>query len=170
MYEKLERLREEVRRCEKRFQDAQEKLRLAREKLKECEASQILSDVGALNFTPEDLAKVLAAVKSGQLSDVISVHKEKEDKETDEDDESERAGSGKDKKLSQSTDEVKDTVNDEELNGLNDENDGSAENTEDDKNNSSDENNSEDESDYLDVLNSSAYDTSYEEGYGGYKG
>ena len=100
---------------------------------------------------------------AGQLSG-------KEDESTDEDDESERAGSGKDKKLSQSTDEVKDTVNDEELNGQNNENDCSAENTEDDKNNSSDENNSEDESDYLDVLNSSAYDTSYEEGYGGYKG
>lgn len=170
MYEKLERLREEVRRCEKRFQDAQEKLRLAREKLKECEASQILSDVGALNLTPEDLAKVLAAVKSGQLSDVISVNKEKEDKETDEDDDSESAGSGKDKKLSQSTDEVIDTVNDEELNGQNNENDGSAGNTEDEKNNSLNENNSEDETDYLDVLNSSAYDTSYEEGYGGYKG
>ena len=151
MYERLERLREEVKRCEKRFQDAQEKLRVARERLKDCEASQILSDVGALNLTPEELAKVLAVVKSGQLSDLISGHKE--DSETDEKDDSDRGESDNDKKLSQSTEEVTDTANPEGLNGQNDVNESSSE-----------------ESDYLDVLNSSAYDTSYEEGYGGYKG
>ncbi|MBE6005360.1 MAG: DUF4315 family protein [Lachnospiraceae bacterium] len=151
MYERLERLREEVKRCEKRFQDAQEKLRVARERLKDCEASQILSDVGALNLTPEELAKVLAVVKSGQLSDLISGHKE--DSETDEKDDSDRGESDNDKKLSQSTEEVTDTANPEGLNGQNDVDESSSE-----------------ESDYLDVLNSSAYDTSYEEGYGGYKG
>lgn len=151
MYERLERLREEVKRCEKRFQDAQEKLRVARERLKDCEASQILSDVGALNLTPEELAKVLAVVKSGQLSDLISGHKK--DGETDEKDDSDRGESDNDKKLSKSTEEVTDTANPEGLNGQNDVNESSSE-----------------ESDYLDVLNSSAYDTSYEEGYGGYKG
>ncbi len=151
MYERLERLREEVKRCEKRFQDAQEKLRVARERLKDCEASQILSDVGALNLTPEELAKVLAVVKSGQLSDLISGHKE--DGETDEKDDSDRCESDNDKKLSKNTEEVTDTANPEGLNGQNDVNESSSE-----------------ESDYLDVLNSSAYDTSYEEGYGGYKG
>jgi len=151
MYERLERLREEVKRCEKRFQDAQEKLRVARERLKDCEASQILSDVGALNLTPEELAKVLAVVKSGQLSDLISGHKE--DGETEEKDDSDRSESDNDKKLSKNTEEVTDTANPEGLNGQNDVNESSSE-----------------ESDYLDVLNSSAYDTSYEEGYGGYKG
>ena len=151
MYERLERLREEVKRCEKRFQDAQEKLRVARERLKDCEASQILSDVGALNLTPEELAKVLAVVKSGQLSDLISGHKE--DGETDEKDDSDRGESDNDKKLSKNTEEVTDTANPEGLNGQNDVDESSSE-----------------ESDYLDVLNSSAYDTSYEEGYGGYKG
>ncbi|ETP71488.1 hypothetical protein UYO_2560 [Lachnospiraceae bacterium JC7] len=151
MYERLERLREEVKRCEKRFQDAQEKLRVARERLKDCEASQILSDVGALNLTPEELAKVLAVVKSGQLSDLISGHKE--DGETDEKEDSDRGESDNDKKLSKNTEEVTDTANPEGLNGQNDVDESSSE-----------------ESDYLDVLNSSAYDTSYEEGYGGYKG
>lgn len=67
MYEKLDKLREEVGRCERRFADAQNKLKAAQEKLREAEASQILSDVGALKLTPEQLAQVLSLVKSGQL-------------------------------------------------------------------------------------------------------
>ena len=68
MYEKLDKLRDEVKRCEKRVVDAQSKLKTAQEKLKEGEASQILSDVGALKLSPEELARVLALVKSGQLN------------------------------------------------------------------------------------------------------
>ncbi len=67
MYEKLDKLREEVRRSERRLADAQNKLKAAQEKLREAEASQILSDVGALKLTPEQLAQVLSLVKSGQL-------------------------------------------------------------------------------------------------------
>ncbi len=67
MYEKLDKLRDEVRRCEKRAAEAQNRLRAAQEKLKEGEASQILSDVGAMKLTPEELAKVLALVKAGAL-------------------------------------------------------------------------------------------------------
>lgn len=68
MYEKLDKLRDEVKRCEKRVADAQSKLKAAQEKLKEGEASQILSDVGALKMSPEELAMVLELVKSGQLN------------------------------------------------------------------------------------------------------
>lgn len=68
MYEKLDKLRDEVKRCEKRVVDAQSKLKAAQEKLKEGEASQILSDVGALKMSPEELARVLELVKSGQLN------------------------------------------------------------------------------------------------------
>lgn len=68
MYEKLDKLRDEVKRCEKRVADAQSKLKAAQEKLKEGEASQILSDVGALKMSPEELARVLELVKSGQLN------------------------------------------------------------------------------------------------------
>jgi hypothetical protein len=67
MYEKLDKLREEVGRCERRFADAQNKLKAAQEKLREAETSQILSDVGALKLTPEQLAQVLSLVKSGQF-------------------------------------------------------------------------------------------------------
>ena len=68
MYEKLDKLRDEVKRCEKRVADAQSKLKAAQEKLKEGEASQILSDVSALKMSPEELARVLELVKSGQLN------------------------------------------------------------------------------------------------------
>ena len=43
MFEKLDKLREEVRRCEKRRDEANERLKAAQAKLKEAEASQILS-------------------------------------------------------------------------------------------------------------------------------
>ena len=67
MYERLDRLREEVKRCEKRMEDAQERLKAAQAKLKEAEATQILSDVGALNLTPEQLAQFLQMAASGSL-------------------------------------------------------------------------------------------------------
>ena len=76
MYEKLDKLRDEVKRCEKRVADAQSKLKAAQEKLKEGEASQILSDVGALKMSPEELARVLELVKSGQLNQGDSTNTE----------------------------------------------------------------------------------------------
>lgn len=79
MYEKLDKLRDEVRRCEKRAADAQNRLRVAQEKLKEGEASQILSDVGAMKLTPEELAQVLSLVKAGALNGVQPTIEEKKD-------------------------------------------------------------------------------------------
>ncbi len=78
MYEKLDKLREEVRRCEKRAIDAQNRLKAAQEKLKESEASQILADVGAMKLSPEKLAQVLALVKSGQLKSESGMSEEAE--------------------------------------------------------------------------------------------
>jgi len=74
MYEKLDKLRDEVKHCEKRVAEAQSRLKAAQEKLKEGEASQILSDVGALKMPPEELAKVLELVKSGQLNQEAAVN------------------------------------------------------------------------------------------------
>lgn len=76
MYEKLDKLRDEVKRCEKRVADAQSKLKVAQEKLKEGEASQIISDVGALKMSPEELARVLELVKSGQLNQADATNTE----------------------------------------------------------------------------------------------
>ena len=83
MYEKLDKLREEVRRSERRFADAQNKLKVAQEKLREGEASQILSDVGALKLTPEQLAQVLSLVKSGQLGTEIGLKTDSADSDLD---------------------------------------------------------------------------------------
>ena len=75
MFEKLDKLREEVRRCEKRRDEANERLKAAQAKLKEAEASQILSDVGALKLSPEEVAKLLQLAASGQLSVPASENK-----------------------------------------------------------------------------------------------
>lgn len=83
MYEKLDKLREEVRRSERRLADAQNKLKVAQEKLREGEASQILSDVGALKLTPEQLAQVLSLVKSGQLGSEIRLKSDAADLNAD---------------------------------------------------------------------------------------
>lgn len=70
MYEKLDRLREEVRRAEKRKESADKKLKEAQERLQEAENSQILADVGALNYTPEQVALFLRMAASGKLPKV----------------------------------------------------------------------------------------------------
>ena len=75
MFEKLDKLREEVRRCEKRRDEANERLKVAQAKLKDAEASQILSDVGALKLSPEEVAKLLQLAASGQLSVPIADNK-----------------------------------------------------------------------------------------------
>jgi hypothetical protein len=68
MFERLDKLREEVKRCEKRRDEANERLKAAQAKLKEAEASQILSDVGALKLSPEEVARLLQMAASGQLA------------------------------------------------------------------------------------------------------
>ena len=64
MYEKLDKLRAEVKRWEQKIEDDKAKLRQAQDKLKEAEHSQILSDVGALNLSPEQLAEFLKLATS----------------------------------------------------------------------------------------------------------
>ena len=66
MYEKLDKLRAEVRRWRRKLEDDKAKLKLAEQKLQEAENSQILADVGALNLTPEKLAEFLKLVSNGQ--------------------------------------------------------------------------------------------------------
>ncbi len=66
MYEKLDKLRAEVRRWRRKLEDDKAKLKLAEQKLQEAENTQILADVGALNLTPEKLAEFLKLVSNGQ--------------------------------------------------------------------------------------------------------
>ena len=56
MYEKLDKLRAEVKRWEQRIEDDKAKLRIAKEKLERAENEQILADVGALTLKHEQVA------------------------------------------------------------------------------------------------------------------
>nr|WP_288974542.1 DUF4315 family protein [uncultured Shuttleworthia sp.] len=67
MYEKLEKLRAELRRAEKRKKDADLKLKTAQERLKEAENAQILSDVGTFHMTPKQVAEFLKLAASGAI-------------------------------------------------------------------------------------------------------
>ena len=87
-------LRTEVERCKRKVEDDRAKLKVAEEKLKEAESSQILADVGALNLSPEQLAEFLKLVTSAKPgTDVYAGGNTKEsydnDPEEDEYDESE---------------------------------------------------------------------------------
>ena len=67
MYEKLDRLRADVERWKQKVEEDKGKLKAAEQKLKEAENAQIIADVGAVNFSPEQLALFLQQVASGQL-------------------------------------------------------------------------------------------------------
>ncbi len=112
MYEKLDKLRNIVKRSEKRLADAERRLKEDRDKLKEEEATQILSDVESLNLTPEQLASVLALVKSGQLGPLpfgtadensTAINEKSEDKEISED-----KGNTEDTESKETTEEMSD--------------------------------------------------------------
>ncbi len=72
MYEKLEKLRGEVKRLRTRVEDDQNRLKAAEEKLKKAENDQILSDVSAMNLGPEQLAQFLKLMSQGQLENLLS--------------------------------------------------------------------------------------------------
>ena len=96
MYEKLDRLRADVERWKQKVEEDKGKLKAAEQKLKEAENAQIIADVGAVNFSPEQLALFLQQVASGQLgtttTEKTSVEKNDESSyadETDNDEETE---------------------------------------------------------------------------------
>ena len=67
MYERLDKLRAEVERCKKKVEDDRARLKAAEQRLQNAENSQILSDVGALNLTPEQLAEFLKLATAGKV-------------------------------------------------------------------------------------------------------
>ncbi len=90
MDENLDKLRAEVKRIKKKIEDDKGRLRLAEEKLARAEHSQIIADVKAVNFTPEQLAEFLKLVTAGN-NPVISSKKEEDpdDLYTDDDNDTE---------------------------------------------------------------------------------
>lgn len=71
-YEKLDRIRDDIKRDKEKVSKLQEQIKAKEAKLKEAEASQIVTDVGAMNMTPEQLGKFLSLIKSDQLNAILS--------------------------------------------------------------------------------------------------
>lgn len=69
MYERLDKLRDELKRAEKRKEDADKKLKIAQDRLREAESTQILADVEALHLTPDQVGQFLSMAANGQLPD-----------------------------------------------------------------------------------------------------
>ena len=71
-YEKLDRIREDIKRDKAKVAKLQEQIKVKEAKLKEAEANQIVADVGAMNMSPEQLGEFLALIQSGGLHDLLS--------------------------------------------------------------------------------------------------
>ena len=71
-YEKLDRIREDIKRDKAKVAKLQEQIKVKEAKLKEAEASQIVADVSAVNMTPEQLGEFLTLIQSGNLNELLS--------------------------------------------------------------------------------------------------
>ena len=74
MYERLDKLRAEVERRKKKIEDDKLKLKQAEENLEKAENEQILSDVGALNLSPEKLGELLRLLATGKAGGLGSAN------------------------------------------------------------------------------------------------
>lgn len=72
MYDKLDRIREELAKARQKKEEVDAKVKSLEIKLKEAEASQIVADVTSYNMSPEQLAKFLELASSGKLQDLLS--------------------------------------------------------------------------------------------------
>ena len=68
MYDNLEKLRDEVKRWERRIAYDKGRHKAAVEKLLRAENSCIIANVKAVNLTPEQLAEVLKQIAGGQIA------------------------------------------------------------------------------------------------------
>ncbi len=66
MYEKIDRLREDLARARKRKSEADARVKACEARLKEAENNQILAEVGALKLTPEQVANLLKAASEAE--------------------------------------------------------------------------------------------------------
>ncbi len=71
-YERLDRLRADIKRDRAKMAKLQEQIKQKEARLREAEASQIVADVGAMNMSPEQLGEFLSLIQSGKLSELLS--------------------------------------------------------------------------------------------------
>ena len=67
MYEKLDKLRADLKRAKQKKMEMEAKIRSLEQKLQEAEDAQILADVKQMNLTPEQLAQFLQLAAAGKL-------------------------------------------------------------------------------------------------------
>lgn len=67
MYEKLDKLRADLKRAREKKVEIDAKIKNLEQRLREAEEAQILTDVKQLNLTPEQVARLLQLATSGQL-------------------------------------------------------------------------------------------------------
>ena len=79
MYEKLDKLRTDLKRARQKKMEMEAKIRSLEQKLQEAEDTQILAEVKQMNLTPEQLAQFLQFAAAGKLP---IPYKEETDMET----------------------------------------------------------------------------------------
>lgn len=70
-YDKLDRIRADIQKDRDKVLKLQEQIKAKEAKLKEAEATQIVSDVEAMNLSPEQLGEFLALIQTGQLAELL---------------------------------------------------------------------------------------------------
>ena len=71
-YDKLERMREEIRKDHERIAMLQEQVRAKETRLREAEGSRIVADVEAMKLSPEDVGMLLDLIRSGKIQGIVS--------------------------------------------------------------------------------------------------
>lgn len=72
MYEKLDKIREDLKKAQAKRDAADAKVKSLEAKLREEESLMIVSEVAAYKLSPEQLAQFLQLVGSGRIQDMIS--------------------------------------------------------------------------------------------------
>ena len=68
MFEKLNRIRDELERAKQRRAEADAKVKQLEAKLKAAENNQIIADVSAMKLSPEQVSQFLAMLANGQIN------------------------------------------------------------------------------------------------------
>ncbi|WP_034469085.1 DUF4315 family protein [Butyrivibrio sp. AE2005] len=72
MFERIDRLRDELERAKMRRAEAEARVKVCESKLKEAENNQIISEVAKRKLRPEELAKLLQIAADGRLEALLS--------------------------------------------------------------------------------------------------
>ena len=72
MFERIDRLRDELERAKMRRAEAEARVKACENKLKEAENNQIISEVAKRKLRPEELAKLLQMASDGRLEALLS--------------------------------------------------------------------------------------------------